>query len=63
MVKKGKQYQAAYDFIAEDESELSMNKGDIVRVTDTTDANWLSAENEKTGKNGIVPCQYLVKLS
>ena len=62
LILKGKQYQAAYDFIAEDESELSMRKGDIVRVTDTSDANWWSAENEKTGKSGIVPCQYLTPL-
>lgn len=60
--KKGKLYQAAYDFQAEDESELSMRKGDIVRVTDTSDANWWKAENEKTGQSGIVPCQYLTPL-
>ena len=59
---KGKLYQAAYDFQAEDESELSMRKGDIVRVTETSDPNWWSAENEKTGKSGIVPCQYLTQL-
>lgn len=56
---KGKLYQAAYDFQAEDDSELSMRKGDVVRVTDTSDPNWWTAENEKTGKKGIVPCQYL----
>jgi hypothetical protein len=61
--KKGKLYQAAYDFQAEDESELSMRKGDIVRVTDTTDANWWKADNEKTGACGIVPCQYLVPVN
>ena len=39
-----------------------MRKGEIVRVTDTSDANWWMAENEKTGKKGIVPCQYLTIL-
>lgn len=62
MSEEGKLYQAAYDFQAEDESELSMRKGDIVRVTETSDPNWWSAENEKTGKSGIVPCQYLTQL-
>ena len=62
MSEEGKLYQAAYDFAAEDESELSMRKSDIVRVTDTSDANWWKAENEKTGKTGIVPCQYLTPL-
>ena len=63
MSEEGKLYQAAYDFTAEDESELSMVKGDIVRVTDTSDDNWWRAENEKTGKHGIVPCQYLTPLN
>ncbi len=62
MSEDGKLYQAAYDFQAEDESELSMRKGDVVRVTETSDPNWWSAENEKTGKKGIVPCQYLTPL-
>ena len=38
--KKGKLYQAAYDFNAEDDSELSMKRGDVVRVTETSDPNW-----------------------
>lgn len=62
MSEEGKLYQAAYDFHAEDDSELSMRKGDIVRVTETSDPNWWTAENEKTGKSGIVPCQYLTQL-
>ena len=37
---KGKLYQAAYDFNAEDDSELSMKRGDVVRVTETSDPNW-----------------------
>ncbi len=39
-LKKGKLYQAAYDFNAEDDSELSMKRGDVVRVTETSDPNW-----------------------
>jgi len=61
--KKGKLYQAAYDFQAEDETELTMRKGDVVRVTNTSDANWWMAENEQTDKAGIVPCQYLTPLN
>lgn len=61
--KKGKLYQAAYDFQAEDENELTMCKGDIVRVTNTSDANWWMAENEQTDKAGIVPCQYLAPMN
>ena len=44
MSEEGKLYQAAYDFQAEDESELSMRKGDVVRVTETTDPNWWSGK-------------------
>jgi hypothetical protein len=40
MAEDGKLYQAAYDFQAEDDSELSMRKGDVVRVTETNDPNW-----------------------
>jgi hypothetical protein len=62
MSEEGKLYQAAYDFQAEDDSELSMKKGDIVRVSETSDPNWWSAENEKTNLKGIVPCQYLTPM-
>lgn len=41
----GKLYQAAYDFQAEDETELSMKKGDVIRVTETTDPNWWSGKH------------------
>lgn len=40
MSEDGKLYQAAYDFQAEDDTELSMKKGDVIRVTETTDPNW-----------------------
>lgn len=63
MSEEGKLYQAAYDFQAEDENELTMCKGDIVRVTNTSDANWWMAENEQTDKAGIVPCQYLAPMN
>ena len=41
-ILQGKLYTAAYDFQAEDDSELSMRKGDVVRVTETSDPNWWS---------------------
>lgn len=63
MSEEGRLYQAAYDFQAEDENELTMRKGDIVRVTNTSDANWWMAENEETSQCGIVPCQYLAPIS
>jgi hypothetical protein len=44
MSEDGKLYQAAYDFQAEDDSELSMKKGDSIRVTETTDPNWWSGK-------------------
>lgn len=44
MSEDGKLYQAAYDFQAEDETELSMKKGDIIRVTETSDPNWWSGK-------------------
>jgi hypothetical protein len=63
MSEEGRLYQAAYDFQAEDENELTMRRGDIVRVTNTSDANWWMAENEQSGQCGIVPCQYLAPLN
>ena len=61
-MKKGRLYQALYDFQAEDDSELSMRKGDIVRITDTSDQNWWNAQNEKSGKTGVVPQSYLTEI-
>jgi hypothetical protein len=39
-----------------------MSKGDVVRITDTSDPNWWNAQNEKSGKSGVVPQSYLTEL-
>jgi hypothetical protein len=59
MSEDGKLYLAAFDFKAEDDSELNMRKDDLVRITDALDVDWWTAQNESTGRVGLVPSQYL----
>jgi hypothetical protein len=47
-----------YDFVAEDEGELSFTKGDTL-IIHSTDGEWW--EGEYNGKRGLLPSNY-VKL-
>lgn len=46
-----------YPFNAQDESELSFAKGDLLKIIDTSDQNWWTAE--KNGQTGYVPATYI----
>lgn len=48
---------ARFDFQAESNSELPLNRGDVVKILDTSDAQWYKAENNS--RNGYVPSNYI----
>lgn len=49
--------QAAYDFNPQDENEISIRQGDIIRVINKYDDNWLTGELH--GKVGLLPSTYV----
>eukprot|EP00500_Bicosoecida_sp_ms1_P001416 CAMPEP_0203812960 /NCGR_PEP_ID=MMETSP0115-20131106/4452_1 /ASSEMBLY_ACC=CAM_ASM_000227 /TAXON_ID=33651 /ORGANISM="Bicosoecid sp, Strain ms1" /LENGTH=110 /DNA_ID=CAMNT_0050721815 /DNA_START=175 /DNA_END=504 /DNA_ORIENTATION=- len=54
--------QAAYDFAAEEEGEITVRKGDVVFFTDdpsTMRDGWTFVESQD-GRTGFVPTDYLV---
>lgn len=49
-----------FDFVAENEDELSAKKGDVLLCLDVRD-DWFVASNPETGESGIVPRSYVVQ--
>lgn len=48
---------AKFDFVAESQSELPMQKGMLVNILDMTDVNWFKAE--ANGRKGYIPSNYI----
>uniref|UniRef100_A0AC34Q1S3 Uncharacterized protein n=1 Tax=Panagrolaimus sp. JU765 TaxID=591449 RepID=A0AC34Q1S3_9BILA len=48
---------ALYKFLAQSPRELSLNRGDVVRVHREVDSNWI--EGERNGHVGIFPASYV----
>lgn len=61
------QFVALYAFEAEEEGELSVSKGDVLRyapetLSDDTRDDWIHVCNPRTQRTGYVPVDYLNKL-
>ena len=52
--------KASYDFAARDQRELTIKKGDIIKVLDKDDSGWWMGELPN-GKYGIFPSNYTVQ--
>jgi hypothetical protein len=51
-----------YDFVAQDENDIDIYKGDLVRVLNTDDRDWWWVVT-RSGYEGFVPCSYLTRRS
>ncbi|XP_053327704.1 GRB2-related adapter protein [Spea bombifrons] len=59
--KKKKQFvQAQFDFIPEKAAELSIRRGDIIEVLDSSDPNWW--KGRISGRVGLFPSNYVNKI-
>ncbi|KAK7476700.1 hypothetical protein BaRGS_00032098 [Batillaria attramentaria] len=57
----GHYVKAVYDFTAQESGELSLRVGDIIRLTDVSDKDWLQGE-AIYGGSGIFPANFVEKL-
>lgn len=48
---------AAFDFEPQEDGELRLRKGDVIRVLDKSDANWWKGECQ--GRTGMFPVPYV----
>ncbi|XP_033118484.1 growth factor receptor-bound protein 2-like [Anneissia japonica] len=57
MLVSKERVEACFDFTAQDEGELSMNKGQLIEVLDKSDKNWWRGRLD--GKEGMFPAPYV----
>ena len=50
---------AAYDFEPQDDTMIEMTEGDTMILLCEEEGGWVRAENERTGRRGYVPMNYL----
>lgn len=48
-------YKVLYDYDAQRNDELSLQVGDMVRILQSDNGEWCTAENLKTSQQGLVP--------
>lgn len=56
-MRKGKKVKALYDFVGENEDELSFKAGDVITELEPVDDDWM--RGELMGKAGIFPKNYV----
>lgn len=54
---KGRKVKALYDFLGENEDELSFKAGDVITELEPIDDDWMSGE--LMGRSGIFPKNYV----
>eukprot|EP00050_Salpingoeca_kvevrii_P021428 m.110437 g.110437 ORF g.110437 m.110437 type:complete len:506 (+) comp9340_c0_seq2:147-1664(+) len=55
-------YVALYDYQARTEDDLSFNKGDNLRIINSSDGDWWQAQLVSGGKIGYIPSNYVAKI-
>ena len=49
--------RALFDFVGQEENELSFSRGDLVKITDSTDQNWWNGK--VLDREGMFPANYI----
>jgi hypothetical protein len=51
-----------YDYVAQDDDEVSFRDGDIIIETEVIDEGWMFGTVERTGKRGMLPANYVERV-
>ncbi|XP_076011734.1 proline-serine-threonine phosphatase-interacting protein 1-like [Genypterus blacodes] len=60
MIADENSYTVLYNYVAQQEDEMSLTRGDVVQVLEQGDDGWWSAD--RNGQTGMVPGTYLAKI-
>ncbi|XP_004915488.1 nebulette isoform X5 [Xenopus tropicalis] len=52
-------YRAMYDYCAQDEDEVSFREGDYIVNVQPIDEGWMYGTVQRSGKNGMLPANYI----
>jgi len=58
-IYQGRQYQAIYDYEAQDSDEVSICENDIIFDVEILDEGWAMGTVQRTGKRGMIPSNYI----
>ncbi|EDO49080.1 predicted protein [Nematostella vectensis] len=57
--RKEERYVAAYNYTASDTDEIGLQEGDIITNPTRIDEGWMEGRNQRTGKFGMFPANYV----
>uniref|UniRef100_A0A8C9VGQ3 SH3 domain-containing protein n=1 Tax=Scleropages formosus TaxID=113540 RepID=A0A8C9VGQ3_SCLFO len=52
-------YRAMYDYMAQDNDEVSFRDGDMIINAQSIDEGWMYGTVQRTGKSGMFPANYM----
>jgi len=53
--------RALFDFTAQEDNEISFNRGDLIKITDTTDQHWWHGKIQD--REGMFPANYIQQIT
>lgn len=52
-----------YDYEAADDDEVGFKENDLIINCEPIDEGWMNGTNERTGKSGMLPSNYVEKVN
>ena len=53
--------RALFDFVAQEDNELSFNRGDLIKITDSTNQDWWNGKIDN--REGMFPANYIQPIT
>jgi len=55
-------FVAKYDYVARENGDLTIKKGDLVYIVDDKEEGWWLVKSKLSGQVGYIPSNYIVKF-